>query len=132
MFLKNIQQNINEHKLVELFNRESARPPFNPVRISELTLGRKYTIICIRTVNTKYGVKPICDLDSGESIYLPAKYAKTLQRDESSNPHYQIDTKNTTVTYLGHEKDKWRTAILKFNTEDMAGEENPFCFRTNK
>lgn len=117
-----------------MFNRETARAPFNPVRISELSLGRKYNIICIRTITTKYGVKPICDLDTGESIYLPAKYSKALQRDETGSQHYQIDMKNTTVIYLGHEKDKWRTPILKFNTDDSAGtaEDVPFCFRASK
>lgn len=116
---KSKKQNFNEHRLVELFNRETERPPFNPVRVHELTLGRKYNILCIRTICTKYGVKPICDLDSGESIYLPTKYCKALPRDDgTANSHYQIDIKNTTLVYMGHEKDKWRTPILKFHTED--------------
>lgn len=128
---KYIQQNINEFKLVDLFNREGARAPFNPVRVTELTLGRKYKVICIRTVPTKYGVKPICDLDNGESIYLPAKYCKALPKDEWNNNRLHVETKNTTVTYLGHENDKWRTAILKFSTgNDGVEEDVSFCLRT--
>lgn len=130
--MKIIQQNINEHKLVDLFNREAARAPFNPVRVSELTLGRKYNVICIRTICTKYGIKPICDLDTGESIYLPAKYCKALPKDDWNHNHFQVETKKTTVTYLGHEKDKWRTAILKFSTGEEGEEDVSFCLRTAK
>lgn len=125
-------QSVNEHKLVDLFNREAARPPFNPVRINELTLGRKYKVICIRTICTKYGVKPICDLDTGESIYLPAKYCKALPKDEWNHEHFQIDTKKTIVTYLGHENDKWRTPILKFESGDVGEEDISFCLRSAK
>lgn len=107
-------QAFNEFKLVDLFNREGSRPPFNPVRVSELTQGRKYQVVGLRTINTKYGVKPICDLDTGESIYLPSKYCKALPKDDYNYHHFNIEPKSTTLVFLGHEKDKWRTPILKF------------------
>lgn len=98
-------------------------------------MGRKYKVICIRTIKTTYGIKAICDLDTGESIYLPAKYCKALPKDEAALANFHLTTANTSVMYLGREKDKYRTAILKFSTqtgEEDEEEDVSFCLGTAK
>lgn len=101
--------------MVELLNKDGSKPPFNPVRINDLTRGRRYRIEAFRSISTKYGIKPIADLDTGESIYLPGRYSRVLPRQDVEKDNFEIKVSNTYLTYSGNERDKWRTAYTSID-----------------
>lgn len=81
-----------------------------------MTIGKRYKVICMRSVQTRYGIKPVVDLQTGESIFLPAKYAKAIAREDLSRFH--LSARYTYLTFYGTEHDQWNTPILKFTTGD--------------
>lgn len=109
---------------MESLNREGLRPPFTPIKVLDMVIGRRYKVLCMRSVNTRYGIKPVVDLDTGESIFLPAKYAKAVPREDLSRLHVQA--RYTYLIFYGTESDQWSTPILKFSTgEETVNIEQP-------
>lgn len=107
-------KNFTERSLVENLNREGSRAPFTPIKVLEMVPGRRYKVLCMRSVHTKYGLKPVVDLDTGESIFMPAKYAKAIAPNDLLRMN--VNTRYTYVTFHGTERDQWNTPILKFTT----------------
>lgn len=50
-------------------------------KMSELKVGKTYTVNDLRVVQTKYGIRIIADLNGKFCVFLPARIGKVLTED---------------------------------------------------
>ena len=63
---------------------EIAHEGFLPTKkLTDLTKGQRYMITSLKSVNTKYGVKVVAELDSEYDVFMAKRVSVALVQDEN-------------------------------------------------